>query len=158
VYTPPGLQQNDSQDPSTFGWVHGGPLEPLVWQGHNFGQVATGTAKLWTALLNELVPLIPGGLTSDLGCFDDRANVNNPAVLSFHAYGLACDLNTGVNGNGSTPQSLQGRQFALPMVTHDVVAKYCAQWGGDFRGVPDPMHVEIHCTPAQIAAWSATQP
>ena len=158
VYSPPGLQQNDSQDPSTFGWVHGGPLEPLVWQGHNFGQVAKGTAKLWTALLNELVPLIPGGLNNDLGCFQDRANVNNPSVLSFHAYALACDLNSGVNCNGCSAQSLQGKQFALPMATHDVVAKYCAQWGGDFRGIPDPMHIEIHCTPAQIAAWSATQP
>ena len=155
---PPGLTRTTSQDPASFGWVHAGPMEPLVFQGHSFGQVAKGTAKLWAAMLTELVPLIPGGLTADLGCFEDRANVNNPSVLSFHAYGIACDLNTGVNANGATPQSLQGRQFALPLATHDVVAKYCMQWGGDFKGTPDPMHVEIHCTPTQVAAWSATQP
>jgi len=158
VYSPPGLQQNNSQDPSTFGWALDGPLEPLVFQGHAFGQVAKGTAKLWTAMLTELVPLIPGGLTSDLGCHERRANVNNAGVWSFHAYGLACDLNTGANPNGSSAQSLQGRQYALPMATHDIVAKFCMQWGGDFKGTPDPMHAEIHCTPTQIAAWSATQP
>ena len=42
---------------------------------------------------------------------------------------------------------MQGRQYALPMATHDVLAKYCMTWGGDFRGTPDPMHAEIHCTP-----------
>jgi hypothetical protein len=158
VYSPPGLEQNDSQDPSTFGWVRAGPMEPLVYQGHNFGQVATGTAKLWTAMLNELVPLIPGGLNANLGCYENRRNVNSPGVWSFHSYGLACDINYDVNANGTTAQSLQGRQFALPMATHDVLAKFCMQWGGDFKGTPDPMHVEIHCTPTQIAAWSATQP
>ena len=157
VYSPPGLEQNNSQDPSTFGWVHGGPLEPLVWQGHNAGQVARGTAKLWTAMLNELVPLIPGGLTNDIGCFEDRANVNNPSVLSFHAYGLACDWNVAQNPNGAPGYGRSG-QYVLPAATHDVVAKYCAQWGGDFKGTPDPMHIEIHCTPKQVAAWSATQP
>ena len=72
VYTPPGLEQNDSQDPSTYGWQLDGPLEPLTYQGHTFGQVAKGTAKLWTAMLNELVPLIPGGLNNDLGCHERR--------------------------------------------------------------------------------------
>jgi hypothetical protein len=158
VYSPPGLQQNNSQDPSTFGWTVNGPQEPLVWQGHNFGQVAKGTAKLWTAMLTELVPLIPGGLNSNIGCLDVRRNVNNPSVWSFHAFGLACDLNSDVNSNGAPAQSLQGKQYALPMATHDIVAKYCFQWGGDFKGTPDPMHIETHCTPSQIAAWAATQP
>ena len=158
VYSPPGLTRTTSQDPASFGWIHAGPMEPLVWQGHNFGQVAKGTVKLWTAMLNELVPLIPGGLNSDLGCFEDRTNRNNPSVLSFHAFGIACDLNSGVNANGSSAQSLQGRQFALPMATHDVVAKFCMDWGGDFRGTPDPMHIEIACTPTQITTWAATQP
>src|SRR6476659_9370534 len=37
-----GLQQNKSQDPSTFGWTAGGPMEPLTYQGHSLGQVAKG--------------------------------------------------------------------------------------------------------------------
>ena len=109
-------------------------------------------------MLTELVPLIPGGLNANLGCYENRRNVNSPGVWSFHSYGLACDLNYDVNANGTTAQSLQGRQFALPMATHDVLAKYCMTWGGDFRGTPDPMHAEIHCTPTQIATWAATQP
>ena len=156
--SPPGLTRTTSQDPASFGWIHAGPMEPLLFQGHNFGQVAKGTAKLWTAMLTELVPLIPGGLNSDLGCFEDRANRNNPSVLSFHAYGIACDLNSGVNSNGSTAQSLQGKQYALPMSTHDIAAKFGMDWGGDFRGVPDPMHLELAVTPQQVAAWVAANP
>jgi len=158
AYSPPGLQQNDSQDPTTFGWVRAGPMEPLNYQGHAFGQVAKGTAKLWTAMLTELVPLIPGGLDSYLGAYENRQNVNNPAMASFHSFGLAVDINYDRNPNGSSAQSLQGGQFVLPMATHDVLAKYCMAWGGDFKGTPDPMHAEIHCTPKQIATWSATQP
>jgi hypothetical protein len=158
VSTPAGLTQNDSQDPTTFGWVHGGPAEPLVWQGHDFGRVAAGTSKLWTAMLDELVPLIPGGLTGDLGCFEDRANVNNPSVLSFHAYGLACDVNSGDNPNGAPGYGRTGRYVIPGPQAHGIAAKFCMQWGGDFRGVQDPMHFEIHCTPQQIAAWAVTQP
>ena len=55
-----------------------------------------------------------------------------------------------------TAQSLQGRQFALPMVTRDVLAKFCMQWSGDFRGTPDPMHARIHCTPTQINLAATT--
>jgi hypothetical protein len=157
VYTPTGLTHSDSQDPTSFGWVHRGPLEPLVWQGHDFGRVAAGTTKLWTAMLDELVPLIPGGLTADLGCYEDRANVNNPSVLSFHAYGLACDVNSGDTPNGAPGYGRTGR-YVIPLAAHDIAARYCMQWGGDFRGVQDPMHFEIHCTPTQIAAWAATQP
>jgi hypothetical protein len=158
VYTPVGLTQNDSQDPTSFGWVHGGPVEPLTWQGHTFGRVAAGTGKLWTAMLDELVPLIPGGLTADLGCYEDRANVNNPAVLSFHAYGLACDVNSGDNPNGAPGYGRSGRYVIPGPQAHDIAGRFCMQWGGDFRGVQDPMHFEIHCTPEQIAAWAATQP
>ena len=68
---------------------------------------------LWTGLLTELVPLIPGGLTGDLGCFEDRNNVNNPSAVSFHAYGLACDLNFGDNPNGAPGYGRSGR-FVIP--------------------------------------------
>jgi hypothetical protein len=147
---------NPSQDPTTFGWVRAGPQEPLVWQGHDFGQVAAGTAKLWAAMLTELVPQIPGGLDGNIGCYDNRQNVNNPSMASFHAFGLACDLNSGVNSNGTPPQALQGRTGALPMTTGSIVAKYGMQWGGDFTGTPDPMHIELHLSPQQVASATAT--
>ena len=98
-----GLAQNSSQDPSSFGWVRAANQVPFSWQGHNFGEVAAGTEPLWTGLLNDLVPQIPGGLNSNLGCFENRNNVNSPSMVSFHAYGLACDINYDANPNGASP-------------------------------------------------------
>ena len=65
---PSGMRQNNSQDPSSFGWVRAGPTESLTWRGNDVGEVAVGTEQLWTAMLDELVPTIPGGLTNELGC------------------------------------------------------------------------------------------
>jgi D-alanyl-D-alanine carboxypeptidase-like protein len=152
---PTGVTMNLSQNPPDYGWVHGGPLEPLVWQGHKFGSVAAGTAKLWTAMLDELVPRIPGGLNGNLGCFADRANVNNPSRLSLHAYGLACDINYDANCNGCAGYGRTGT-YVLPPETHDIAAKWGYVWGGDFTGTPDPMHLEVHITPGQVAAIVAT--
>jgi hypothetical protein len=151
---PVGLTLNTSQDPASFGWVRAANQVPFTWQGHAFGRVAAGTQPLWTGLLTELVPLIPGGLTGDLGCFEDRNNVNNPSAVSFHAYGLACDLNSGDNPNGAPGYGRSGR-FVIPPAAHDIAARWGMEWGGDFRGVQDPMHLELHLTPQQVATWSA---
>jgi hypothetical protein len=147
-----GLAQNSSQDPSSFGWVRAANQVPFSWQGNNFGKVAAGTEPLWTGLLNDLVPQIPGGLNSNLGCFEDRDNVNSPGMVSFHAYGLACDLNSDANPNGASPASLSG-QYVIPIAAAQAAAaKWGMEWGGDFRGTPDPMHFEIHLSPQQIAS------
>lgn len=34
-------------------------------------------------------------------------------------------------------------------------AKWGMEWGGDFRGTPDPMHFEIHLSPPQITSLGA---
>jgi len=151
----PGLRQNRSQDPSSFGWVRAGAMVPFSWQGNNFGEVAAGTERLWTAMLDELVPAIPGGLTNELGCYQNRRNANNPGVWSFHSYGLACDINYGDNPNGAAGYGRSGLHVIPGEVATDIAAKYCMLWGGDFRGVTDPMHFEIHVTPAQISVWLA---
>ena len=154
-----GLTQNDSQDPTD---VSGGCTAARWsrWSGRATTSAGSRPAprKLWTAMLDELVPLIPGGLTGDLGCFEDRANVNNPGVL------IVPRLRAGVRcEQRRQPQRRTGLRPHRPVrhpgrPAHDIAAKFCMQWGGDFRGVQDPMHFEIHCTPAQIAAWAATQP
>jgi len=150
-----GLQQNKSQDPSTFGWTAGGPMEPLTYQGHSLGQVAKGTAPLWAGMLNDLVPQIPGGLNNNLGCYEYRNNVNSPGRLSFHAYGLACDINYDRNPNGANPDSLSG-QYVIPRAAAEAVAvKWGMEWGGDW-GFPDPMHFEIHLTPQQVASLTGS--
>lgn len=145
-----GLTMNPSQDPSTFGWQHNGPMEPLVFQGVNFGQVARGTAPLFSALLGDLVPFIPGGLNGFQGAYADRSNVNSPGRLSFHAYGLAIDVNYNANPNGSDPHFLSGT-YVIPVAkAQEFARKYGMEWGGDW-GFPDPMHFEIHLSPEQVA-------
>lgn len=149
------MAMNLSQDPTTYGWVRAGPMEPLVWQGHSFGQVARGTAPLWQAAMTALAPHIPGGIiTGD--CFADRQNVNHPSVASLHAFGIACDWNPSQNPNGSAPAALQGGRFVLPMNTDQILAPFGLIWGGTFRGVKDGMHGELHWTPAQVAQFIAT--
>jgi hypothetical protein len=147
-----GLAQNSSPAPSSFGWVRAANQVPFSWQGHNFGEVAAGTEPLWTGLLNDLVPQIPGGLNSNLGCFENRNNVNSPSMVSFHAYGLACDINYDANPNGASPANLSG-QYVIPIAAaQSAAAKWGMEWGGDWGGTPDPMHFEIHLSPQQIAS------
>jgi hypothetical protein len=125
-------------------------MAPFSWQGHNFGQVAGGTEGLWTALLNELVPQIPGGLNSNIGGYENRNNVNNPSAVSFHAFGLALDINSDANPNGAPGYGRSG-QYVIPAeVAHALAAKYGMLWGGDFNGTPDPMHFEIHVSRENI--------
>lgn len=149
------MAMNGSQDPTSFGWVRAGAMEPLVWQGRSFGRVAKGTALLWQDVLTMLAPQIPGGINSDVGCYEDRQNVNNPSRASFHAYGLACDINSGVNANGADPVRLQGKPYALPLNTSTLVAPYGFEWGGSFRGTKDAMHLELHLSPEQVAGYNA---
>lgn len=143
------VQINKSQDPSSFGWQHNGPMEPLVFQGKNFGQVAAGTGPLWQGLLTDIVPHIPGGLNNFQGCYADRQNVNSPGRLSFHAYGLACDVNYNVNANGSDPAFLTGPHVIPIVQAQQAAAKWGMEWGGDW-GFPDPMHFELHLSPEQV--------
>jgi hypothetical protein len=144
---------NPSQDPSSFGWSRGEQnMEPLVWNGKNFGKVAKGTVPIWTSLLNELVPLIPGGLTNDLGCWADRANVNSPGRWSFHAYGLSCDINSGDNPNGVVAIGRTGPHVLPYLAMPGIAAKYGMIWGGNFTGTPDGMHLELHVSPEAVRA------
>ncbi|MGS0685518.1 M15 family metallopeptidase [Nakamurella sp. GG22] len=150
--SPAGLTQNSSQDPSTFGWVRAANQVPYSWRGHSFGRVAAGTPPLWDGFLTELVPQIPGGLNNYLGGFENRNNVNSPGMVSFHAYGLALDINFDRNPNGADPASLSG-QYVIPAgAARTAAARWGMEWGGDWSGTPDPMHFEIHVTPQQIAA------
>lgn len=147
---PTGLTQNPSQNPATFGWVRASGIVPYSWQGHVVaGGVANGTQPLWDAFLTALAPHIPGGITS-LGGFENRNNVNNPSAVSFHAYGLAIDINASQNPNGAAGYGRTGVGVIPGQVVHDLAARYCMESGVDFTGTPDPMHAEIHCSPTQL--------
>lgn len=152
-----GLQQNPSQDPSSFGWVRAQNIVPYSWQGHAFPSgVAAGTEPLWNGLLNDLVPKIPGGLNGYLGGYENRNNVNSPTRVSFHAYGLALDINYDVNANGTNPASLVGKDYAIPPdAARAAAAKWGMEWGGDFP-TPDAMHFELHLSPEQVRSLGVT--
>jgi hypothetical protein len=141
---------NPSQDPSTFGWTRGSANQvPYEWHGMKT-LAATGTAPLWTGLLDTLNPMISGGIVN-MEIFDDRQNVNNPSMASFHAYGLAADVNAPYNPNGTSNVGKSG-QYVIPYPgALDVAARYGMEWLYD----ADPMHFEIHVSPSQIGADGA---
>ena len=153
--TPNAAGFNDSQDPSSFGWVRASGINTgYAWNGRSFpGGVAAGTEALWNGLLNELVPQIPGGLQPGaLWGYENRSNVNSPGNASFHSYGLALDVNSSANPNGAPGYGRAG-QYVIPAeAAHNLAATYGMLWGGDFRGTPDPMHFEIHLSPNDLGA------
>jgi hypothetical protein len=143
----------DSQDPSTFGWTRASNIVPFTYPGivpvAFPGGVAAPTVPLFTAFLNELVPTINGGLNPG-SCFgfENRKNVNSPGKWSFHAYGLALDINASSNPNG-TRAGGNGR-YQLPMETDALATKYGLMWLKD----QDPMHVECHLSPDEIPSYT----
>lgn len=137
-----------SQDPSSFGWQRAAGIVPFNYGGMLTG-VAGGTPGLWSALLAALAPSIPGGIKT-LGGYENRANVNNPSMASFHSYGLAMDVNAPWNPNGVSGYGRSG-QYVIPSgPAHALAAQFGMLWGGDFTGTPDPMHFEIHLPPSAI--------
>jgi hypothetical protein len=145
---------NPSQDPSSFGWQRAANIQPFSWGGLSTS-VAGGTQGLWNSLLTALAPTIPGGIV-DIGGFENRDNVNSPGVPSFHAYGLAMDVNAGSNPNGVDPHSIQGGQYVIPIgPAESLASKLGMLWGGDFQGTKDPMHFEIHVSPSAITGIGA---
>ena len=144
---------NSSQNPASFGWTRGQGIVPYSWNGHPFvGGVAGGTQGLWAGLMNALVPQIPGGLMAPIWAYENRNNVNSPGNASFHAYGLAADINAPQNPNGAPGDGRSGPGVIPAGVARSLAARFGMEWGGDFRGTPDPMHFEIHVSPGQIGA------
>ena len=144
---------NPSQNPSSFGWQRAAGIVPYAWNGHPFvGGVAGGTQGLWAGLMNALVPQIPGGLMAPIWAYENRNNVNSPGNASFHAYGLAADINAPQNPNGAPGDGRSGPGVIPAGVARSLAARFGMEWGGDFRGTPDPMHFEIHVSPGQIGA------
>ena len=144
-----------SQNPAAFGWAVGKGIVPYAYQGTSFpGGVAPGTPALWNALLGRLVPTIPGGIapTGNWG-YENRANVNSPGSKSFHAYGLALDVNAEQNPNlPGTKGSRGSGKYEIPNSAEALAHSLGMLWGGEWG---DAMHFEIHASPAQVAAWAA---
>lgn len=147
-----------SVDPASFGWQRGAAARIVRYSyaGHSFPQgVAAGTEGLWTRALGILCAQ-PGfrlpestGLDAGMWGYADRV-IAGTSTWSWHAYGLAVDIAApwnpqGQRGRGASPHSLPGD-------TGRLLSPLRIVWGGDWIGQPDRMHLEIHATPAQVAA------
>jgi len=135
-----------SQNPSEWGWNVGQGIVPFSFQGTPFpAGVAAGTESIWTSFLSQLVPTIPGGLRpGENWGYENRANVNSPGSKSFHAYGLALDVNAPENPNGSPPGNGLGQ---VPGTAGALARRFNMLWGGEFSGTKDAMHFELHQRP-----------
>ncbi len=154
----------DSQHPDQWGsgWKVGGPISPFSYSStsgvNSFiavdfpSGVATGTEPIWLDLLDQIVPLIPGGLHTGW-CFgyENRANVNNTSMKSLHAYGLALDINAPVNPNGSRKGSAGSGQYQLPPSVAGPISAANCLWGADWG---DAMHIELHLSPEEVATYT----
>jgi hypothetical protein len=149
----------NNYDPSSFGWPRNADLVPFTFQGVNFGQCARAALPVFTALLNELVPLIPGGIDAVRAVKDDWSYAATDDLpdgsWSFHHYGTAFDLDWSKNPMGTyTSNPLEGQQGAIPHEAASRIARrYGCEWGGDWSGghgnsgFKDFMHFEVHLSP-----------
>lgn len=144
------MPQFGNYDPATFGWTHPETIAPLDYRGVQFpGGVRAGMQAYWTRVLDTLVPHIPGGLHPDW-CwgYSDRV-IPGTHDLSFHAYGLALDVNAPAN-----PQHGVGGvgHYRVPANTGELLRPLGIEWGGSWTpSTPtDPMHIECHLSPGEV--------
>jgi hypothetical protein len=147
----------ENQNPASFGWSAGGDahIVPFVYEGHEFPSgVALGTEGLWARALDLICSQIGFQLADPRpevgGCwgYSDRLKKSG-AGTSFHAYGLALDVNAPWN-----PWDVDGPPLSphrMPVTTGTLVRPLGMVWGGDFRGPKDWMHIELHLSPAEVA-------
>lgn len=93
--------------------------------------VASSSASQFQGFINDLESA--GYKINSLGGYANRANVNNPSKLSYHAKGMAIDINPAQNPNRSTKTD-------LPQQTNELAKKWGLGWGMNWKSVKDPMH------------------
>lgn len=143
-YWPPDFGWGGRNDPAS----HPDMLVAFHHSGVNFGQVHKYAAGLFTCLLNDLVPHVPGGLHAS-SCWGYSTTDNLPdGTRSFHSFGLAIDVNWNVNHMGTNIPDASGK-WAIPRpLATSLARKYGLEWGGNWRGgYHDNMHFEVHLPP-----------
>jgi hypothetical protein len=107
--------------------------------------VHRGIAPLVVRLVADLEK-VQGRPFNQYGCWGyARRSVAGTAVYSFHAYGLAIDLEAPRH-----PQYRRGTWGGREGQVRYVAGKYGFQWGGVWSR-PDEMHFEFHGSAAQAA-------
>jgi hypothetical protein len=145
--------------PADFGWDARDPeadpslLVPFSYAGVSFGSMHRDVVNVFRALLDELVPLIPGGLVDgQCGCYNP-SSVTVGGQRSFHTYAIAIDINWGENRMGAN-QHPTG-PHTLPSATSAIARKYGCEWGGDWTNPQDWMHIEVQLSPADARSFTS---
>lgn len=137
-------------DPSNFGWKVPSSYTPFTYKGVNFpqGVASPDVAKLFTMALDALVPRIPHGLVNGWCWGGENRNIAGTSRKSFHAFGLAIDLNAPANPHGTR---YSPGNNVLPSNTGAIVKPFGIEWGGDWDvSSLDRMHLGVHLTPAEV--------
>jgi hypothetical protein len=132
-------------DPRTPGWQE----QNLTWiepvPGQRW-QVYREAAPAFEGLLRDLVAR--GYNPTSSGGFNYR-NIRGSNRLSQHAFGTAIDINAAANALGSTRTDIPDAAA--------LAAKYGLEWGGNWKGRPDPMHFEFQGVKGGQAEPQASQ-
>ncbi len=151
---PPGSHFGQ-YDPGYWGWPWAGGSIPFSYHGHVFpqGVANANIATIDTKILDTIVPKMRESLCHAGDCWGyEVRNIAGSSSHSFHGYGLALDVNA--ETNGQTSQAMSTYTTTLPLNTGSLIRPYGAEWGGDWSADSprDPMHIEIHLSPAGAAA------
>jgi len=103
-------------------------IEPIPGQRW---QVYAPAAKAFEGLLKDLAER--GYKPTSSGGFNYR-NIRGSDRLSQHAFGTAIDMNSMQNQMGSKVTDIPGAS--------ELAKKWGLEWGGNWKGRPDPMHFE----------------
>lgn len=147
-----------SNDPSSFGWsLPPTSIVPFIYRGQAFpGGVHPLVKGILTTALDRLCAqpgfaLHPGQPTvsGDWG-FESRGIIGNAGTPSFHAYGLAIDVNAPWNPHYADPPAPSS--WRVPTNADALLRPLGLLWGGapEFAGSYDWMHIECHLSPAEI--------
>jgi peptidoglycan hydrolase-like protein with peptidoglycan-binding domain len=146
-----------SNDPSSFGWSLPPQVVPFIYRGQAFpGGVHPLVSPIFTRALDLLCAqpgfaLHPGqpDVSGDWG-YEARGIIGSASVPSFHAYGLAIDVNAPWNPHYADPPG--PGPWRVPANADQLLRPLGILWSGspEFAGELDWMHLEVHLSPAEI--------
>lgn len=138
-------------NPESFGWNIPSHYVDFFYKGVNFpqGVASVNVRKLFTMFLDELVPHIPGGLHEGWCWGAENRVIAGTSTKSFHAYGLALDINAPVNYGKRAWKALD---YYIPRNAGEIARPFGIEYGGDWSPASvDPMHFGIHLSPDEVA-------
>jgi hypothetical protein len=146
----------NNYSPRSFGWHEPSAAQiiPFRFNGVSFGGgVHRAVEPIFREALRRILPGLPGGLHAGWCWGYAHRPKRGGTDLSFHAYGLALDINAPDN-----PFVATGRPYrhTMPANTAELVRPLGLEWGGVWSKPKDYMHIEFHGSPDEAVALLAT--